>query len=44
MLKLPVPKFRSDVSVFLMNIAEKQVLVKLKPIVGDKTVSYIFFN
>ena len=34
MLKHPVPKFRSDLSVHLRDIAEKQVPAKLKPIVG----------
>ena len=34
MLKPLVPKFRSDISVRLRNIAEKQVPVKLKTIVG----------
>ena len=34
MLKPLVPKFRSDLSVRLKDIAEKQVPVKLKPIVG----------
>ena len=33
MLKPPVPKFRSDLSVRLGDIAEKQVPAKLKPIV-----------
>ena len=33
MLKPLMPKFRSDLSVRLRNIAEKQVPVKLKPIV-----------
>ena len=37
MLKPPVSKFRSDLSVRLKDIAEKQVPVKLKPIVGEKT-------
>ena len=32
-LKPPVPKFRSDLSVRLKDIAEKQVPAKLKPIV-----------
>ena len=34
MLKPLVPKFRSDLSVRLRNIAEKQIPVKLKPIVA----------
>ena len=34
MLKPIVPKFRSDLSVRLRDIAEKQVPAKLKPIVG----------
>ena len=34
MLKPLVPKFRSDLSVRLRNIAEKQVPEKLKPIIG----------
>ena len=34
MLKSPVPKFRPDLSARLKDIAEKQVPVKLKPIVG----------
>ena len=34
MMKPLVPKFRSDISVCLRNIAEKQVPVKLKQIVG----------
>ena len=33
MLKLLVPKFRPDLSARLKHIAEKQVPVKLKPIV-----------
>ena len=33
MLKLIVPKFHSDLSISLRDIAEKQVPVKLKPIV-----------
>ena len=36
MLKPLVPKFRSDLYVRLMNIAEKQVPVKLKPIVSTR--------
>ena len=35
MLKPLVPKFRSDLSIRLRDIAEKQVPVKLKPIVVD---------
>ena len=34
MLKPLVAKFRSDISVRLRDIAEKQVPAKLKPIVG----------
>ena len=34
MLKPLVPKFRSDLSVRLRDIVEKQVPAKLKPIVG----------
>ena len=34
MLKPLVPKFRSDLSFRLRDIAEKQIPVKLKPIVG----------
>ena len=34
-LKHLVPKFRLDLSVRSKNIAEKQVPVKLKPIVGN---------
>ena len=34
MLKPLLPKFRSDLSVCLMNIAEKQVPATLKPIVA----------
>ena len=34
MLNLLVPKFRSDLSVRLMDIAEKQVPAKLKPLVS----------
>ena len=33
MLKTPMPKFCSDLSVRLRDIAEKRVPVKLKPIV-----------
>ena len=33
-MKPPVPKFRSDLSVRLRDIAEKQVPAKLKPIVA----------
>ena len=33
-LKLLVHKFRSDISARFRDIAEKQVLAKLKPIVG----------
>ena len=33
MLKSFVPKYRSDLSVRLKDVAEKQVPVKLKPIV-----------
>ena len=35
MLKPLVPNFYSDISVRLRNIAEKQVPVKLKPIVDN---------
>ena len=35
MLKPLVPKFRSDLSLRLRDIAEKHVHVKLKPIVSD---------
>ena len=34
MLKPPVPKFRSELSVRFRNIEEKEVPVKLKPIVN----------
>ena len=34
MLKTPMSKFCSDLSVRLRDIAEKQVPAKLKPIVG----------
>ena len=37
MLKHPVPKFRSDLSVRLRDVAEKQVPAKLKRIVVDYT-------
>ena len=36
MLKPLVPKFRSDLSVCLNDIAEKQVPAKLKTIVGTE--------
>ena len=39
MLKPLVPKFRSDLSVRLKDIAEKQVPVKLKPIVVIPVIS-----
>ena len=45
MLKPFVPKFRSDLSVRLRDIAEKQVPTKLKPIVGyfaDRTTKMGF--
>ena len=35
MLKPVVPKFRSDLSARLKDIAEMQVPMKLKPIVGN---------
>ena len=35
MMKPLVPKFRPDLSARLKDIAEKQVPVKLKPIVGS---------
>ena len=41
MLKPVVPKFRSDLSVRLGDIAEKQVPAKLKPIVGAACASHI---
>ena len=34
MLKPPVPKFRSNLSIRVRDIAEEQVPVTLKPIVG----------
>ena len=37
MLKTIVPKFRSDLSVRLRDMAEKQVLAKLKQMVGAIT-------
>ena len=36
-MKPPVPKFRSDLSIRLRDIAEKQVPAKLKPIVSGNT-------
>ena len=39
MLKPPVPKFRSNLSVRLRDIAEKQVPAKQKPIVVDERLT-----
>ena len=41
MLKPLEPKLRSDISVRLRNITEKQVPVKLKPIVGPDYLAII---
>ena len=40
MLKLLVPRFRSDLSFRLRYAAEKQVPAKLKPIVDTKPSAY----
>ena len=44
MLKSLVPKFRSDLSVRLRDIAEKQFLAKLKPIVEYRYRPFILLE